>query len=110
MVFLASVLPVCVWFWSSVYAAPASPICALSFKKWCRGDSCCASLVPIARRRLVVALTTEVPGVSGTPHGAAGIEVVDAGPYLGDSAGSLLQDLVVRGAGAGIPGSASPGV
>jgi hypothetical protein len=48
--------------------------------------------------------------VSVTPHGAAGVEVVDAGPYLGDSAGSLLQDLVVRGAGAGIPGSASPGV
>jgi hypothetical protein len=33
--------------------------------------------------------------------------VADAGPWLGDSIRSLLQDLVVRGVGACIPGSAA---
>jgi hypothetical protein len=57
----------------------------------------------------VVASAAEVPGAGGTPQGATGVEVADADPRLGDSAGSLLQDLVVRGASAGAPGSAALG-
>jgi hypothetical protein len=55
----------------------------------------------------VVVSATEVLG-AGASEGATGTEVVDAGHRLGDSIGSLLQDLVVRGTGAGIPGSATP--
>jgi hypothetical protein len=32
LVFLAGVLSVCVWHWSSVYAAPASPVSILTLK------------------------------------------------------------------------------
>jgi hypothetical protein len=90
LVFVASVLLGCAWCWSSVYAALASPIFALSFKKWCRGDRSHASLDPVARQRPVVASTMEVLGAGVAPYGAAGIEVVDASPRLTDSAGSLL--------------------
>jgi hypothetical protein len=51
----------------------------------------------------------EVPGTGGAPRGATGTEVVDTGPRLGDSAMSLLQDLVVCGANVGIPESATLG-
>jgi hypothetical protein len=60
------------------------------FKKWCRGDRSCASSVPVTHQRLVVASAAEVPGAGGTPQGATGVEVADADPRLGDSAGSLL--------------------
>jgi hypothetical protein len=49
----------------------------------------------------------EVSGAGGAPHGATGTEVADAGPWLGDSARSLLQDLMVCGTDAGVPGSAA---
>jgi hypothetical protein len=77
------------------------------FKKWCRGDRSRVLLVPVAHRRPVVALAMEVSCARGAPQGAAGVEVADAGPRVGDSAGSLLQDLVVHGTGAGIPGGAA---
>jgi hypothetical protein len=57
----------------------------------------------------VVASATEVLGASGAPQGVADTEVADTGPRLGDKARSLLQDLVVRDAGVGIPESATPG-
>jgi hypothetical protein len=57
----------------------------------------------------MVALTTEVSGKGSAPRGAASVEVVDTGPRLGDSIKSLLQDLMVHGASAGVPGSATPG-
>jgi hypothetical protein len=57
----------------------------------------------------VVALATEVSGAGGAPRGAAGAEVADTGPRLGDSLRSLLQDLVVGGASAGVLGGAAPG-
>jgi hypothetical protein len=49
----------------------------------------------------------EVSGVGGALQVATGAEVVDVGPRLGDSVRSLLQDLVVRGAGTLV--SAAPG-
>jgi hypothetical protein len=56
-----------------------------------------------------VASAIEVLGADGALQGATSIEVVVAGPRLGDSAWSLLQDLVARGADAGVPESAPPG-
>jgi hypothetical protein len=38
----------------------------------------------------VVASATEVSGAGGAPQGAAGAEVADTGPWLGDSLRSLL--------------------
>jgi hypothetical protein len=63
LVFLTSVLLVCVWCWSLDYAAPSSHVFALSFKKWCCGDRNRASLVPVARQLLVVTSTMEVLAV-----------------------------------------------
>jgi hypothetical protein len=48
-------------------------------------------------------------GDGGAPQGATGAEVVDTGPRLGDSARSLLQDLVMHGVGAGVLGSVATG-
>jgi hypothetical protein len=78
-------------------------------KKWCCGDRSRASSAPVAHQRPVVASATELPRARGAAQGAGGIEVADAGPRLGDSVGSLLQDLVVRGADAYVPRSAAPG-
>jgi hypothetical protein len=50
LVFLVSVLSVCAWCWSSIFATPASPIFALSFKNWCHGDESWYLLVSVARR------------------------------------------------------------
>jgi hypothetical protein len=50
-----------------------------------------------------------VSGAGGAPRGAAGTKMVDTDPQLGDSARSLLQDLVVHGTIASILGSAAPG-
>jgi hypothetical protein len=51
----------------------------------------------------------EVQGVGSAPQVATDIEVADAGPWLGDSTGNLLHELVVRGASAGIARTAAPG-
>jgi hypothetical protein len=51
----------------------------------------------------------EVLGASGAPWGTTSVEVADASPRLGDSVLGLLQDLVVRDAGASIAGSAALG-
>jgi hypothetical protein len=51
----------------------------------------------------------EVPGAGGAMQGATDVAVADVDPRLGDSAGSLLKDLVVCGVGAGILRSAAPG-
>jgi hypothetical protein len=58
----------------------------------------------------VVALAIEVLGTGGAPQGAAGIEVVDVGPRLGDNTEKLSQDLAVRDTGAGVLRSAASGV
>jgi hypothetical protein len=81
----------------------------LGYKKQCQDDKSHASSVPVAHRQPLVASVMEVPGASGAPQGAVGAEVVDAGPQLGDSTRSLLQDLVVHGAGAGTPRSTVQG-
>jgi hypothetical protein len=60
-------------------------------------------LVLITHQRPVVALAMEVP------HGAVGAKAADASTWLGDSARSLLQDLVVCDTDASIAGSAAPG-
>jgi hypothetical protein len=44
----------------------------------------------------------EVPGAGGAPQGDTGIEVANVGPWPGDSAENLPQDLVVHGLGAGV--------
>jgi hypothetical protein len=36
LVFLAGVLPVCVWCWSLVYVTPASPVSVLTLKNGAR--------------------------------------------------------------------------
>jgi hypothetical protein len=59
--------------------------------------------------RPVVAPVLGVLGVDGASQGTTGVEVVGAGPQLGDDIGSLLWDLVVRGADAGVPVSVAPG-
>jgi hypothetical protein len=51
----------------------------------------------------------EVPGVSGTPQGAVGIEVAVTGAQLGYGAMGLQQDLVVCGVSVGVAGSAALG-
>jgi hypothetical protein len=78
------------------------------FKKWCHGDRSHASLALVARRWPVVASAMEVSGAGGALQGTTVVDVTDVEPWLGDSTESLLHDLVVRGAGAGIPGSAAP--
>jgi hypothetical protein len=50
-----------------------------------------------------------VPSAGGASQGTTDIEVVGAGPRLGDDARNLLQDLVARTAGTGISGSAALG-
>jgi hypothetical protein len=60
-------------------------------------------------QRLVVALVPRVLSASGATQGATGVGVVGAGPKLGDDAGTSLQDLVIRGADAGVLGNAIPG-
>jgi hypothetical protein len=50
-----------------------------------------------------------VSGASGTSQGAASVDVEGTGIQLGDDAGNLLQDLVMRGAEAGVLESAAPG-
>jgi hypothetical protein len=52
---------------------------------------------------------SEVPSASGTLQGTTSQDVVGAGPRLGDDAGSLLRDLVVHDAGAGVFRSATLG-
>jgi hypothetical protein len=84
LVFLAGVLPVCVWCWSLVYAAPDSFVFALNLKSG-------AMVTGVtSHRRRVVASAMEVLGAGGTLQGATVVEVVDAGPHLGDSVGSSL--------------------
>jgi hypothetical protein len=78
-------------------------------RKQCHDDRSRASLVPITRRCPVVASAMEVPGAGGAPQGATGAKVADAGPQPSDYAKSLLQDLVVRGAGADVPRIAALG-
>jgi hypothetical protein len=56
-----------------------------------------------------VASAIEVSGAGSAPLGATGAEVVNTDPQLGGIARSLLQDLVVHSAGAGVPESASLG-
>jgi hypothetical protein len=51
----------------------------------------------------------EVPGAGSAQQGATGAKVADIGPWVGDSARTLLLDLVVHDTGAGVPGSAALG-
>jgi hypothetical protein len=53
----------------------------------------------------MVASAMEVLGAGSASQGAIDVEVADVIPQLGDSARSLLLDLVVCDVGAGIPGS-----
>jgi hypothetical protein len=62
------------------------------FKKCCRGDRSRDSSILVAHWWLVVVLTMQMPGASGAPQGATGVEVADACPWLGDSIRSSLQD------------------
>jgi hypothetical protein len=57
----------------------------------------------------VVALVLGVLDAGGATQGAADIKVVGTSPQLGDDAGSLLWDLVMRGVNAGVPRSAALG-
>jgi hypothetical protein len=56
----------------------------------------------------MMAPVSKVLSAGGALQETAGIEVVGAGPRLGNDAGSLLRDLVVRGVSAGISRSAAP--
>jgi hypothetical protein len=57
----------------------------------------------------VVVPVPGLSGASGTSQGAASVDVEGTGAQLGDDAGNLLQDLVMRGAKAGVLESATPG-
>jgi hypothetical protein len=64
--------------------------------------------VTLGSQRLVVAPIPRVPSAGGATQGVAGIGVLGADPQLGDDTGSSLRDLVIRGVGVGVPGSAVP--
>jgi hypothetical protein len=51
----------------------------------------------------------EVPCAGGAPQGATCAEAADASPRLSDSARTMLHELVVHDAGAGVPGNAALG-
>jgi hypothetical protein len=67
------------------------------------------TVVAPGSQRSVVVPVPGVPSVGGTSQGTASIEVVGAGPQLGEDVGSLLQDLVIRGTAVGAPESDAPG-
>jgi hypothetical protein len=75
LVFLTNTLLVCRWCWSSVYAAPSSPIFALNFKS----GAVVTGVVP-RRSRSLTGGGIDNGGASGAPYGDAGVEVADADP------------------------------
>jgi hypothetical protein len=54
-------------------------------------------------------LVLEEHDANGMSLGAVSVEVDGAGPRSCDDAGGLSRNLVVRGVGLGMPGSAAPG-
>jgi hypothetical protein len=65
------------------------------------------AVVTTGSPRSVLALVPRMLGASGASRGATGVKVIGVSPWLGDDAGSLLQDLVMCGTSAGVPRSAA---